>query len=84
MTKIKKLEIYTRGAIEHGCSKILIDENTLQRKSNIDLFAIFIREDGWSLGCPEDLFEQAMKMFNWIGYIKLSSKKINIINEKKI
>jgi hypothetical protein len=44
---------------------------------------VFVRKDGWVLGCPSDLFNEAMELWKdeWIAYGHVLHDKMDIIGK---
>ncbi len=66
----------------HGPSRVLVEPDyavpckKAREEYGINPDVIFIREDGWSLGAPKSLEQDAVKMWTWVAFISKPNTEV--------
>lgn len=86
MTTLKKINMYARAIQDIGPIKMLVSQGEFvpSHKTNVKPHIVFIREDGWSLGVPQNLVDLAYDLYSWVALIRLSTNKIEYMMEHKV
>lgn len=85
MVSIKKIKIYIKGAIDCGSpTRIFEEEKFIKFPNSINnIDVIFIREDGFTVGCKEEYFDKLLDSLKWSAYTRKPFEQITLLEEKQ-